>query len=325
MNARGGRLVVYGDEIERIDDLKIQSIQEPENIYFESGCYFKSDQPLPREIYPIAQSKFRLAVNWLEDFNFRKVLILLATLVVFAIAFRMIYHSTTDLIVFFYPEKWEQDLGESVYEIFHFAFSESHLPPRMQEDIRIDAEKIAAANTNRRVEIVFHSSEILGPNAIAFPGGPILVTDELIRTLDNREQTLSIIAHELAHVQLRHGLEKIVELFGMALIPALVLDFTGGDNGEITSILVQFITNVNSLRHSRELEKEADLLAVEFLENSGIEPIHLLHAMKNLYQSICGTSPSYSESECMEETSWFSTHPSGSERLEYLSERIHAR
>ena len=289
MDFRGGRMTVYGDGIERIDDLKIQSVQEPENIYFESGCYFKSDQRLPREIYPIAQSRFRLAVNWLEDFNFRKVLILLATLVVFVIIFRMIFHSASDLIVIFYPEKWEQELGESIYEIFQFAVSESHLPPRMQENIRIDAEKIAAASTNRRVEIVFHSSEILGPNAIAFPGGPILITDELIRTLDNREQMLAIIAHELAHVQLRHGLEKIVELFGMALIPALLLDFTGGDNGEITSLLVQFITNVNSLRHSRELEREADLLAVDILENSGIDPNHLLHAMKNLYQSVCGT------------------------------------
>ena len=323
LEARGSSIVVHGNEFERIDDLVIQSIQEPESIYFKSGYYFKSDDPLPQEIYPIAQGKVRLAINWLEDFNFRKALLLLATLAVFVVAFRVIYHSATDLIVFFYPEKWEEELGQSVYEIFQFAFSESNLSPQVQDDIRLDAEKIAAANMNRRVEIVFHSSEFLGPNAIAFPGGPVLITDELVRILDNREQTLAIIAHELAHVRLRHGLEKIVELFGMTLIPALLLNSIGGEKDAITSSLVLLITDINSLRHSRELEKEADLLAADFLENSGIDPNHLLEAMKNLFEYLCGSLVSYSESACMEEASWFSTHPSGSERLEYLTERIH--
>ena len=57
-------------------------------------------------------------------------------------------------------------------------------------------------------------SEFFGANAFAFPGGPIVVTDDLVKLLDNDYLTLAVIAHELAHIDQRHSLHQIMEIIG---------------------------------------------------------------------------------------------------------------
>jgi predicted Zn-dependent protease len=45
------------------------------------------------------------------------------------------------------------------------------------------------------------------PNAMAFPGGAIAVTTGLLRTLDAEDELAGVLAHEVAHVELSHGLD----------------------------------------------------------------------------------------------------------------------
>ncbi len=319
----GDDVVVYDEQLEPIKKLVIQSIQEPENIFFESGCYFKADEPIPTEIYVVAKNKIQLTIDWLEKFNVKKAVLMIAVLAICVIIFRFVFNSMSNFIVLVFPQKWERQIGEDLYQSSQIIFSDSTLPPNLQEVLRNGAREISVANLGRPVEIHFHSSKLLGPNALAFPGGPIVLTDELVRILGNREEVLAVIAHELAHIELRHSLEKILVVFGMSILPTLVFDISSGRDESVSSAIVLGITNFHSLRFNREFEKESDLLAVDFLKNVNINPVHLLNAIEHLFEYICDTSEIDWSSPCLDETSWFDTHPSGSERMQYLSERIY--
>ena len=69
-------------------------------------------------------------------------------------------------------------------------------------------------------QLSFHKSEILGANAFALPGGAIVMTDELVELLaDQPDAIVGVLAHELGHVQHRHGLDLMVRA---SLVSALV-------------------------------------------------------------------------------------------------------
>ena len=68
------------------------------------------------------------------------------------------------------------------------------------------------------------------------------------------------------------------------------------------------------------MEKEADLLGVEILLDSGIDPVHFSNALTKLTLHYCKQSSTSQVMECVENegSSWFSTHPTGADRLKYL-------
>ena len=63
----------------------------------------------------------------------------------------------------------------------------------------------------------------MGANALAFPGGPVVVTDELVLLLQQDDLILSVIAHEFAHIQERHSLQHIVEMIGIGAMTSVML------------------------------------------------------------------------------------------------------
>ena len=69
-------------------------------------------------------------------------------------------------------------------------------------------------------------------------------------------------------------------------------------------------------------EKEADLIALEYLENAGLNKNNFSLAIEKLTRYVCSSNLTQSIQDCLEnnENSWLSTHPSGAARLKYLSE-----
>ena len=81
--------------------------------------------------------------------------------------------------------------------------------------------------------------------------------------------------------------------------------------------------NLWSLKKSRDFEREADLTAIEILRKAGIPENSLLKAMKKLSNYSCSKKTG-DKSLCLKDTGsgWLSTHPSDTERLDYISESI---
>ena len=168
-------------------------------------------------------------------------------------------------------------------------------------------------------KVLFHNAEHIGANALAFPGGPIVVTDDLVYLLQHDDLILGVIAHEFAHVQQQHSLHQIIEIIGIAAIASVLF---GSDDTLIEEASLVGINLWNS-KKSRNFEKEADLLALEYMGNANLHGSAFGFAIEKLAHHYCADTFSQSKQDCIENTDsgWFSSHPSGAERLKYLDVR----
>ncbi len=142
-------------------------------------------------------------------------------------------------------------------------------------------------------------------NAFAFPGRNIVVYSGLIEYSRSPEELASVIAHEMAHIEKNHVMNKLTKDVGIALITALI---NNSGNGEMIGEMVQMIS---SNYYSRDLEDEADATAVEYLSNAGIDPATLanfLYRFSNDYKDI------------PKELEWISDHPIAKERAAEILE-----
>ena len=109
-------------------------------------------------------------------------------------------------------------------------------------------------------------------NAFAFPGGYFYVNKGLILAADNEAELAGVMAHEISHVTARHATERMskAQYLQLAAIPAL---FVGG---YWTQMAIQnglgLGINLELLGVTRESEREADQLGIQYLWNSGYDP-----------------------------------------------------
>jgi Zn-dependent protease with chaperone function len=102
-------------------------------------------------------------------------------------------------------------------------------------------------------------------NAYAFPGGTIVVFTGMLRMLDGQEEWMGLLAHEGAHLHLRHGTRRLVRssLLGMATA------FLTGDMTGAGSVLLDNAGALINLGYGRREEAEADDFALECLRSRG--------------------------------------------------------
>jgi predicted Zn-dependent protease len=99
-------------------------------------------------------------------------------------------------------------------------------------------------------------------NAVAAPGGHILVFSELLENASGPDELAGVLAHEIGHVVHRHSMQALVRHFALSMV---ITVFTGNDwgLGSAAQLFVQFA-------YSREAESEADATGVEMLERAGL-------------------------------------------------------
>lgn len=302
--------------------LTLQDIQGEDNLYFEDGSYFHCDGPIPEDFRARFQSKGAKAVRWLENWTWWKVSVYAVALVAFILVARLSLIAGLDLLTYYFPDKWEQFLGQQSYAVMQKAvLEETTLPVEKQIRFLAMAKRAETkAGLPKDIQILFHSSPDLGPNAFAFPGGPIVVTDQLVNLLKSNEQVFAVIAHEYGHVQKRHSLRQLIKFMGVTGLATLIF---GGNESFLEEILAVGI-DLWALDNSRAHEREADMYALEVMRKSGHDPRHMLEGMKVLLASTCGSKKSTNVEKCLQSgaTGWLDTHPGSKERLEYLSKAI---
>ncbi|MDR2965326.1 MAG: M48 family metalloprotease [Treponema sp.] len=154
-------------------------------------------------------------------------------------------------------------------------------------------------------------------NAFATSGGHIFLTRGLVNAAKSEEALAGVIAHEVAHIQLKHGINAIKT---NRVTEALLLTATAGigavtglDANELTDILNEsvgeiFQTMVNS-GYSKEQEFEADTAAMYLMVAAGYDPSGLIEML-----SILETGTKMSRLNM--------THPSPVQRVYYANRVI---
>ena len=139
--------------------------------------------------------------------------------------------------------------------------------------------------------------------AFAMPGGYIVVYQGLYQLL-TEEELKGVLAHEIQHVELQHGLKSLYADMGLSSVLALLFS-AGGD-------AAYPLKSVYALKYSRSLETEADLHGADLLIEAGIKPIYLADALSKLGRN--------SGSDGTPE--WLQSHPEISTRIRKIKQYI---
>lgn len=143
----------------------------------------------------------------------------------------------------------------------------SKLPIERQQALRAAFEHAAKAQPAGAVpahRILFRASEI-GPNALALPGGTIVVTDDLVELVGADDVVVGVLAHELGHVRHRHGMRLLVQVTAIGVVASAVL-------GDFSALLTAVPVWLGQAAYARDAEREADAASARFLKNAGISP-----------------------------------------------------
>lgn len=184
-------------------------------------------------------------------------------------------------IVALLPATLDERIGASTLEsIDGHLLRPSGLAPERQARIRAAFESALGAlppSTVPQHRVLFRKSRI-GPNAFALPGGTIVLTDELVELMDDDETVLTgVLAHELGHVDLRHGMRLVVQVGAMGALASLVL-------GDFSGLLAAAPVLLGQAAYSRDAEREADREAVRVLRAAGISPQVMVTLFERLAQ-----------------------------------------
>jgi predicted Zn-dependent protease len=145
------------------------------------------------------------------------------------------------------------------------------------------------------------------PNAFAFPNGSIFFTTKLLEIAQTPEEILAVAGHELAHVTERHSMQQLVTRATFTV----VLNFVVGDVAGLADLLNTGSSLLN-LKFSRDHEREADAVGVEFLAKAQLPhrgAAEFFQRMKEFEESKTATQ------ETMQYLSFLATHPQTEERV----------
>lgn len=177
----------------------------------------------------------------------------------------------------------------------------STLPPaRIDEVTRLFEDLRAKAPGGTHLELLVRDGGRIGANAVALPGGTIIVTDQLIRLARSDDEIAGVLAHEIGHVESRHSLQQIYRALGIAALATLI----GGDGGQLVNDAVNQAALLQSFAYSREFEVEADARSVAIMLAAGRDPVAFVDLLDRLTADAPGAR----------ETGYFSTHPGTSDR-----------
>lgn len=194
--------------------------------------------------------------------------------------------------------------GETEQMLPRFGFSPSQLPQGraqvLQAEFKQYVEGLPHAAHYRLV--VLHAPEGVGPNAFALPGGTIVFTDQLLGLINNDNEFLAVLAHEIGHEVHRHLLRSVLQSSGVVLVGALIT----GDVGSAGAIVVGIPTFLLHSHYSRSFESEADDYAFASLSAHDISPANFVAVMRLLQKA-------HPMSE--RGAAYLSTHPPTIERI----------
>ena len=132
-------------------------------------------------------------------------------------------------------------------------------------------------DTAHDYQILFRQGGEIGANALALPGGTIIVTDELVRLAGSGAGLMGVLAHEAGHVARRHGLQQVIQGSALAALSAYLF-------GDISSVLAGVPAAMLTLRYSRDHEREADAYAIDIMQRNGLPPAALADVLVALEQ-----------------------------------------
>jgi len=170
-------------------------------------------------------------------------------------------------------------------------------------------------NSDARVPFTIKVIDSDVVNAFALPGGFFYVNSGLILHADEESELAGVMAHEIAHVCARHGTKQATkgEIVNLASIPAMIfIPYTWA--GYAIYQGMNFAIPLTFLKFSRDDEREADYLGLQYMYKAGYDPnsfVAFFEKVEADEKKEPGTIPKV-----------FATHPPTPDRIEAVQKEI---
>lgn len=200
----------------------------------------------------------------------------------------------------------ERDLGDTYRSIYDARATQPDQDQRYLDALMTELVGFTGKDFPYRAYVIEYGA----PNAMALPGGVVLVTRELLATVKSESELLSILAHELGHIERGHCFD--------AVRFQLLARRVGADTlGALADLGAQIL-----LRHSfsKTKEHEADEYAFQMMASSRYDPRGVGGAFRSLdaYVAAAGmSSPQHADPI----RDYFTSHPPLAIRAEEFGQR----
>lgn len=147
-------------------------------------------------------------------------------------------------------------------------------------------------------------------NALALPGGQIVVFCGLLEQAESENELAMVLGHELGHFAHRHHLRSL----GRGLVVTVMSLFLLGQDSGVSQFLIGSLS-VAGLQHSKNAEAEADVYGIELLNDAwghvgGATSFFQRNVENDMHPAM---------------NAFFSTHPLSSSRVKALEGLIKDR
>lgn len=197
----------------------------------------------------------------------------------------------------------------------------------VEQEVRLVTDPVITEYVNRIGQNIVRNSDAKVPftikvidddqvNAFALPGGYFFVNTGLILATENEAELAGVMAHEIAHVAARHATktQTRMQIINLASIPLI---FVGGPAGFAVRQAMGLAVPMGFLKFTRDEEREADLLGVEYEYAAGYDPtefVHFFETLKARDKAANGKKGFIAKA--------FSTHPMTDDRIKRAQKEI---
>ena len=188
------------------------------------------------------------------------------------------------------PESWERNLGQAMIGDFGGRLCST---PEGDAALAKLLDEVDPATTQVNAGV----ANIDMVNAVALPGGQVLLFDGLVQQAESPEELAGVLAHEVGHVRERHVMTALLRQFGMSVLLA------GANSGVGDTVF-----GVASMGYSRDAEREADDYARARLAESDVSPL----GAAGFFERMAEEYGDDGESNAV--TGWLASHPAAGER-----------
>lgn len=155
---------------------------------------------------------------------------------------------------------------------------------------------------------------------VNMPDGTIVVTDMMVRLVQNRrneltdtgkEQLIAVLGHEVGHLELRHSARILARSSLTTALSATLF-------GDFSAVAAGLPALLSQAEYSRTMEADADFYALAVLRHNGIPVMSFIEVLGKLEDQhrARSTAPAWLQTGMR----YMSTHPQTSDRIESLQD-----
>ena len=190
----------------------------------------------------------------------------------------------------------ERDVGKgwNLYSLEREIALGRQLAQQVEQSARLIDDPVVAEYVDRVAQNLVRNSDARVPftvkvidaseiNAFALPGGFFFINSGLILAADEEAELAGVMAHEIAHVTARHGTKNATkaQIARLATIPLIIFGPAGAAGFGVFQGL-NFGVPLAFLKFSRNAEREADFLGIQYMYKAGYDPTSFVSFFEKL-------------------------------------------